>query len=175
MAKLAPVAAALPAAVCAAVLSHPGDCLLTAYYKGAHASDSLGESVRRVLRERGVAGLFVGLQARAAAAPPPPPPPPPPLPPPPPPPRRRQTTRTAQGPPWPPDPLLSPAPPLLTLIPWPRTSRRPSPRALSAPPLSPGAAAPRHRHHLGAARHVRPAQGGARATRDGRPLTAARN
>ena len=39
----------------------------------------------------------------------------------------------------PPSPLLtltrvpSPAPPLLTLIPWPRTSRRPSPRALSVP------------------------------------------
>jgi len=64
VAKLAPIAAALPAAVCAAVLSHPGDSLLTAYYKGEHASDSLGESVRRVLRERGVAGLFVGLQAR---------------------------------------------------------------------------------------------------------------
>ena len=68
MAKLAPVAAALPAAVCAAVLSHPGDSLLTAYYKGEHASDSLGESVRRVLRERGVAGLFVGLQARGRRA-----------------------------------------------------------------------------------------------------------
>lgn len=60
--KLAPIIAALPAAVCAAVLSHPGDSLLTAYYKGS--SDTLAQSVRRVLRERGVAGLFVGLQAR---------------------------------------------------------------------------------------------------------------
>ena len=60
--RLAPIVAALPAAVIAAVLSHPGDCLLTEYYKG-HAA-SLVASLRRMVREHGLAGLFVGLQAR---------------------------------------------------------------------------------------------------------------
>ena len=44
---------------------HPGDVLLTEYYKGdCDECSSLLESLRSVLRKRGVAGLFVGLQAR---------------------------------------------------------------------------------------------------------------
>jgi len=66
-ARLAPMVAALPAAVLAAVLSHPGDVLLTEFYKGGsdgEQSSSLLESLRSVVRKRGVGGLFVGLQAR---------------------------------------------------------------------------------------------------------------
>eukprot|EP00908_Phaeocystis_cordata_P020162 Transcript_31830.p2 GENE.Transcript_31830~~Transcript_31830.p2 ORF type:complete len:194 (-),score=83.62 Transcript_31830:348-929(-) len=59
---LAPIVAALPAAVLAAVLSHPGDTLLTEFYKGE--GGSLLQSLRRVVARRGLAGLFVGLQAR---------------------------------------------------------------------------------------------------------------
>ena len=65
-ARLAPMVAALPAAVLAAVLSHPGDVLLTEFYKGGsdgEQSSSLLESLRSVVRKRGVGGLFVGLQA----------------------------------------------------------------------------------------------------------------
>jgi len=60
--KLAPTMAALPAAVLAAVMSHPGDCLLTEYYKGT--SPGLLYSLRRMIREHGLGGLFIGLQAR---------------------------------------------------------------------------------------------------------------
>jgi len=65
--RLAPMLAALPAAVLAAVLSHPGDVLLTEFYKGGSGgeeSSSLLESLRSVVRKRGVGGLLVGLQAR---------------------------------------------------------------------------------------------------------------
>lgn len=62
-ARLAPMVAALPAAVFAAVLSHPGDTLLTEFYKGEE-SGSMLKSLRRVIKERGLSGLFVGLQAR---------------------------------------------------------------------------------------------------------------
>jgi len=64
--RLAPMLAALPAAVLAAVLSHPGDVLLTEFYKGGSGgeeSSSLLESLRSVVRKRGVGGLLVGLQA----------------------------------------------------------------------------------------------------------------
>ena len=64
--RLAPMVAALPAAVLAAVLSQPGDVLLTEFYKGGSEdgeSSSLLASLRSVLGKRGVAGLFVGLQA----------------------------------------------------------------------------------------------------------------
>ena len=52
--------------MCRAVFSQPGDVLLTEFYKGGSEdgeSSSLLASLRSVLGKRGVAGLFVGLQA----------------------------------------------------------------------------------------------------------------
>ena len=60
--QLVPCIAAFPAAILACVLSHPGDMLLTAYYKGS--SDGVLGSLQSLLRQGGVAALFTGLRAR---------------------------------------------------------------------------------------------------------------
>lgn len=60
--KLVPCVAALPAAVIACVMSHPGDMVLTSYYNGG--GQSVPETVRQLMREGGVAALFRGLRAR---------------------------------------------------------------------------------------------------------------
>jgi len=59
---LVPAVAAFPAAIIACVLSHPGDMLLTAYYKGS--DDGVFGSLRRLLGEGGITALFRGLRAR---------------------------------------------------------------------------------------------------------------
>jgi solute carrier family 25 phosphate transporter 3 len=63
IARFAPVMAALPAAVTAAVLSHPGDMVLTEYYKSSGGA-SVVEALRGIVSRGGAAGLFVGLRAR---------------------------------------------------------------------------------------------------------------
>ncbi len=63
IARFAPVMAALPAAVTAAVLSHPGDMVLTEYYKSSGGA-SVVEALRGIVFRGGAAGLFVGLRAR---------------------------------------------------------------------------------------------------------------
>lgn len=57
-----PLIAALPAAVMACVLSHPGDMVLTEYYKGS--GRSVWETVHDLVREGGLAALFRGIHAR---------------------------------------------------------------------------------------------------------------
>ncbi|KAL1520242.1 hypothetical protein AB1Y20_023712 [Prymnesium parvum] len=63
---LVPLIAALPAAVLACVLSHPGDMLLTRYYRDQEAgrTRSVLHTLRSVYREGGVRALFLGIQAR---------------------------------------------------------------------------------------------------------------
>ena len=87
-------------------------------------SSSLLESLKRIVRKRGLSGLFVGLQAST---------------------RRSKSTRT----------LPAPVP-------------MPVPVHVHVPmnmPTSSGAACACHRHHLGAAHHVRLDQAGARPAR----------
>lgn len=57
-----PCIAALPAAVVACIMSHPGDMVLTAYYKGG--ANSVISVARSLVAEGGVAALFRGLRAR---------------------------------------------------------------------------------------------------------------
>jgi len=63
---LVPLLAALPAAVLACLLSHPGDMVLTQYYRGATAGQttSVADTLRALYMKGGVGALFLGLQAR---------------------------------------------------------------------------------------------------------------
>jgi len=60
--QLVPCVAALPAAVLACLLSHPGDMILTEYYKGG--GGSVIATLRKLVQEGGLAALFLGLRAR---------------------------------------------------------------------------------------------------------------
>ena len=60
--RLVPCVAALPAAVLACLMSHPGDMVLTAYYNGG--GGSVVAAVRKLVAEGGMPALFRGLRAR---------------------------------------------------------------------------------------------------------------
>lgn len=60
--SIVPILTAFPAAVLACVLSHPGDMVLTMFYKGG--ADNAVATLRKLLREGGLAKLFTGIQAR---------------------------------------------------------------------------------------------------------------
>ena len=62
-ARVAPVIAALPAAITAAILSHPGDMVLTEYYKSS-GTTSVPAAVRGIIYRGGLGELFLGLKAR---------------------------------------------------------------------------------------------------------------
>ena len=59
-----PVVAALPAAILACVLSHPGDTVLTQFFKEGPTAGGVSGSLRKLVKEGGVAALFTGLKAR---------------------------------------------------------------------------------------------------------------
>ena len=60
-----PVIAALPAAVLACVLSHPGDAVLTEFFKAGPAKGGVLGSARQLIAAGGgPSALFVGLKAR---------------------------------------------------------------------------------------------------------------
>ncbi|KAL9183904.1 hypothetical protein ACHAXT_004760 [Thalassiosira profunda] len=59
------IGAAFLASIVACLLSHPGDVLLTATYKGEESSGGgFGSTIRRVYNEGGVPAFFSGLSAR---------------------------------------------------------------------------------------------------------------
>ena len=65
--KCVPIIAALPAAVLACVMSHPGDMVLTSYYKrseGGSKSLSVLQTARALIERGGLSELFRGLRAR---------------------------------------------------------------------------------------------------------------
>ena len=62
LASWVPIVAALPAAVLACLLSHPGDMVLTEYYKGG-GSSVIG-SLQRIVGDKGLGGLFLGIKVR---------------------------------------------------------------------------------------------------------------
>ena len=57
-----PVIGALPAAIIACILSHPGDMVLTRYFQGNRCT--VIESIRSIIKENGLSGLLLGLKAR---------------------------------------------------------------------------------------------------------------
>lgn len=65
---IVPMIAAIPAAVLACVMSHPGDMLLTSYYHEKQGHDGRSRSVistaRDLISHGGIAALFRGLRAR---------------------------------------------------------------------------------------------------------------
>jgi len=62
---LTPVVAALPAAILACVFSHPGDTVLTQFFKEGPQPGGVAGSLRKVVRDGGgLAALFTGLKAR---------------------------------------------------------------------------------------------------------------
>jgi len=63
MDKLTPCIAAFPAAVLACVMSHPGDMVLTSYYKNKKGG-TVFEVARSLVAEGGISALFRGLRAR---------------------------------------------------------------------------------------------------------------
>ena len=62
--KFTPAIAALPSAMMACVLSHPGDVLLTDYFKSGDAKSGVFATVGRLVKEGGIGALFTGLSAR---------------------------------------------------------------------------------------------------------------
>ena len=60
--KFVPCVAALPAAVLACVMSHPGDMVLTSYYKDS--SSSVLATAKALVEKGGLRALFRGLRAR---------------------------------------------------------------------------------------------------------------
>ena len=60
--KFVPCVAALPAAVLACVMSHPGDMVLTSYYKDSDSS--VVATARALIKAGGLRALFRGLRAR---------------------------------------------------------------------------------------------------------------
>jgi solute carrier family 25 phosphate transporter 3 len=60
--KFVAAVAALPAAVLACIMSHPGDMVLTSYYKDS--SKSVIDTARALVEAGGLPALFRGLRAR---------------------------------------------------------------------------------------------------------------
>jgi solute carrier family 25 phosphate transporter 3 len=59
-----PVAAAVPTAMLSCVVSHPGDTLLSAFYKGSSSRGSFASLVGGIVNKDGIGGLLRGLKVR---------------------------------------------------------------------------------------------------------------
>jgi len=62
--SLTPAIAAFPAAIVACLMSHPGDTLLTQYFKGSLGNGGVFAALNNMVQSGGVGTLFVGLKAR---------------------------------------------------------------------------------------------------------------